>query len=104
VSRDVHKQTVLITGVTGAIGAAAAQALAATGARVVMLAWNASKAAALRNRILAETGNQQVEILRADLGDFDSLREAVATRTGPKRTCHILKRVQNYHILKLLNE
>ena len=79
---DLQNQVVLVTGATSGIGKVTATALAQQGARVVLLARNAEKAAATQREIQAAAGHDRVEVLLADLADFDQVRRAAAEFTA----------------------
>lgn len=68
----------LITGATSGIGRVTALALAQRGYRVVLLARNAEKAAAVQAEIAARPGAPAAEILLADLADLGQVRYAAA--------------------------
>jgi NAD(P)-dependent dehydrogenase (short-subunit alcohol dehydrogenase family) len=70
------KKTVLISGVTGAIGGATALEIANTGANVVLLARNKSKLEQLKKEIVHKSGNNDIDILVADLSEIASIKNA----------------------------
>lgn len=67
-------KTVLITGATGGIGFATAQALARKGYEVILHGRNRAKVEAARDHILAEQPTAQLKIVMADLGLLDEVR------------------------------
>ncbi len=69
-------RTVLITGASSGLGLAAAEQLARRGARVLMACRSGipEKGETIRQG----TGNHQVEMLRVDLSDLDSIRSLVS--------------------------
>ncbi|MFO7650835.1 MAG: SDR family oxidoreductase [bacterium] len=69
-------RTALVTGATSGIGLAAARALAASGYCVVVLSRNPAKCAAVAQELRAETGNDSVHALPADLSSMASVRAA----------------------------
>ena len=73
---DIQGQTVLITGASRGIGAAAAREFAAAGANVVLMARSGQEI----ERIAAETGGIQ---LPKHLGQSGQPRPAPDTRTSP---------------------
>jgi len=75
---SIQGKNVLITGPTEGIGRATAFALAERGARLHLLCRNPTKAEALRAELLSNYGEIDVELYRADLGDFDEVRRAAA--------------------------
>ncbi len=72
---SMNGKTVLITGATSGIGEATALALAKRGARLVLVARNADRAAQTRTRILQEARHYDVHFIMADLSSQDSIRE-----------------------------
>ncbi|GAB4410439.1 MAG: SDR family NAD(P)-dependent oxidoreductase [Bacteroidia bacterium] len=66
----------LITGATSGLGYALAEELARRGAMVVLLCRNAQRGERVRKRIVARTGNAQIELLIADLADPAAVRQA----------------------------
>lgn len=79
-------QTVVITGGTGGIGLHSAIGVAATGARVIITGRNQNSGEAARQRIVAESGNDQVELVSGDISSFagvDALaRDLLASAGG----------------------
>lgn len=69
-------KSVLITGATGALGRAAALEIAKSGAKVTLLGRNKSKLESVKNDISKETGNNDIEIIVADLSDISSIKSA----------------------------
>ncbi len=69
-------KTILITGVTGAIGSATAMNVAKADTTVILLARNKSKLEVLKNKIIEKTGNKNVDILVADLSQMASVKNA----------------------------
>ena len=72
------KKTVLLTGSTGAIGRAAAEALAKNGVNLVLLARDAGRGEKLAAELRASSGNPDIEVLGGDLSDRASLKKAAA--------------------------
>jgi len=72
------RSRVIVTGATGAMGSAAVRALAAQGHAVVMACRNPGKAAAVRERILAEVPDADLAIRPLDLSSLDSVHAFVA--------------------------
>ncbi len=68
----------LVTGANSGIGFETAKALAAQGDRVFLLCRNEEKGRAALEHIQQETGNERLELLTADLGSQNQLRQAGA--------------------------
>lgn len=69
-------KTMLITGVTGAIGKATAMELAKNGNHLILSARNKNKLEEVANEIRTSTNNQNIETLVADLSDLSSVKKA----------------------------
>jgi len=80
--RPMTGKVALVTGATSGLGLAAATRLASLGASVRLLGRDAGRTDAARERIVAETGNADVEIGLADLGDLDQVRRYAAQLRG----------------------
>ena len=74
----------MITGANSGIGKLTTLGLAETGARVVMVCRDAVKGEAALSEIVSKTGNENVELMVADLGSQQSIRDLV----GHFRTKH----------------
>ena len=68
----------IVTGATGAMGAAAVEALAAEGRAVLMACRNRTKAEAVRSAILARIPDARLEIRELDLASLASVRQFAA--------------------------
>jgi NAD(P)-dependent dehydrogenase (short-subunit alcohol dehydrogenase family) len=75
---EMTGQVVLVTGATNGIGKVTALELARKGATVVLVGRSESKAQATRDAIRRETGNEQVEVLIADLSSMEEVRGLAA--------------------------
>ena len=73
------KPWTIVTGATGAMGAAAAESLAAAGRAVVMACRNRAKAEAMRDGILERVPSAVLEIRELDLSSMDSVRRFAAS-------------------------
>lgn len=74
----MKNKTVVLTGATSGIGLSTAEALAAAGAHLVLVARNAAKAAEVSARLADKTGNRNVEFVQADFSDLASVRRGAA--------------------------
>src|SRR5690349_19178369 len=72
-------KVVIITGATNGIGEVAALELAKLGATVVLISRSQSKLDEDVNRIKAETGNQNISSIQADLSSMAEVRRAAET-------------------------
>ena len=77
-SYDLTGRVVLITGATSGIGFAAAEGLAHCGATVVLLGRDRSKTERARDQLAAHSGNEHLDVVVADMADFDAVRAAAA--------------------------
>ena len=71
-------RTVLITGPTSGLGRAATEALAALGARVVLVGRSPERLAALRDSLVREHGEDRFPVVTADMGSLNSVRAAAS--------------------------
>jgi len=69
-------KTVLITGVTGAIGKATALEIAKSGSTIVLLSRNRNKLELVKTEISQKSANNNIEILIADFSDISSVKSA----------------------------
>ncbi|MDP2293619.1 MAG: SDR family NAD(P)-dependent oxidoreductase [Actinomycetota bacterium] len=77
-SYDLTGRVMLVTGATSGLGLVAARQLAANGATVVLLGRDAAKTAGVRDRLAAETGNESVTTVVADMGELGAVRRIAA--------------------------
>jgi len=75
---NLQDKIILVTGATSGIGEVTARELARQGAHVVMLARSREKAERTQQAIIATTGNQQVDIVLADLSVMQQVRDVAA--------------------------
>ncbi len=71
-------RTVLITGPTSGLGRAATDALAALGARVILVGRSEKRLAAVRDDLVAVHGEDRFPVVVADMGSLSSVRAAVS--------------------------
>jgi NAD(P)-dependent dehydrogenase (short-subunit alcohol dehydrogenase family) len=74
-------KTTIITGATSGIGQETALALAEQGHALYLLVRNIPKGERLKKEIIGKTGNREIHVLRCDLADLQSVREAAAELT-----------------------
>lgn len=67
-------RTALVTGATSGIGRAIAEALAAAGLTVMLVARDEARGGTARDEIAASSGNDRVSVVRGDLADMSSVR------------------------------
>ena len=75
---DLQDKIILVTGATSGIGEVTAHELARRGAHVIILARNRQKAERTQQEIKASTGNQQVDVVLADLSVMQQVRDVAA--------------------------
>jgi len=68
----------VITGASDGIGVPTAMAIAKTGARTILACRNIEKGQKVADEIIQESGNPDVEVMKLDLGSFDSVRNFVS--------------------------
>jgi NAD(P)-dependent dehydrogenase (short-subunit alcohol dehydrogenase family) len=66
----------IVTGATGSLGKATAQALAQLGATVILACRNKERGEAVKSDIIAATGNSAIELMSVDLSSQQSIRKA----------------------------
>jgi NAD(P)-dependent dehydrogenase (short-subunit alcohol dehydrogenase family) len=81
-------RTVLVTGPTSGLGRAATDALAALGARIVLVGRSEERLALLRDELVGVHGEDRFPVVVADMGSLASVPAAVARilgRIAPRR-------------------
>ncbi|NIG56438.1 SDR family oxidoreductase [Chitinophaga sp. Cy-1792] len=81
---------ILITGATDGIGKATAMALAKAGHTVIIHGRNEKKAEAVKQEIMAETGNDKIDLLIADLLSLADTRKAIDLFTSRYKRLDVL--------------
>ena len=71
-------RTVLVTGPTSGLGRAATEALAALGARVVLVGRSPERLASLRDSLVHDHGEDRFAIVQADMSSLNSVRAAAS--------------------------
>ena len=87
---DISGRVALVTGANTGIGLVTARELARRGAHVFLACRSASRAQAALNAIRAASGNQKVEALALDLGDFASVRQCANAFLARGLPLHLL--------------
>lgn len=87
---DFADKTALVTGANSGLGRAIAQALAANGATVLMVARDAGRGEAARAAITTATGNPEVHLLLADLVSQAEVRRLAAEVAARWPRLHLL--------------
>jgi dehydrogenase/reductase SDR family protein 12 len=77
-SYDLTGRVVVLTGATSGLGLAAAKQFAECGATIVVVGRSAHKNQTVVDRLIAETGNQALTHVAADMGDYDQVRALAA--------------------------
>ena len=83
-------KTCLVTGANSGIGLETARGLAKQGARVAMVCRNAEKGEAARQDIISSTGNDQVDLLIADLSSLAAVRKLAEEVNSKYDQLHVL--------------
>ncbi len=87
---DLAGRTYLVTGANAGIGYATAMALARRGGRVHLACRSAAKGEEALAAIAAETGSDQLRLLRLDLADLASVRQGAADFLALGEPLHVL--------------
>jgi len=86
----IKDKIVMITGANSGIGKQTARELNRMGAKVIMLCRNEDRAKKAMEEIIADTGNDDIEILIGDLESQDSIRNAVSEFKKTHDKLHVL--------------
>ncbi len=71
---SLEGRVVVVTGATSGLGREVATQFARAGARVVLVARDRDRAQRTRDEIVALTGNDELSVVLADMGDLESVR------------------------------
>lgn len=71
------KKTAVITGADGGMGSEITKAVAMAGYHVIMVCYTSFKGEEKRSRIILDTGNEDIEVVQADLSSMESVVDAV---------------------------
>ncbi len=77
-----QNKIIIVTGANAGIGRETARGLAKLGHTVVMVCRNVQAGEAVRQEIVAQTGNQVVDLMKCDLSSQQSIRQFVADFTA----------------------
>ena len=77
-AKDLTDQVMIVTGATSGLGLATATELGRRGAAVVLVGRNPDKTERAVTQIIAETGNQSISFLLADMGELEQVRRLAA--------------------------
>ncbi len=83
-------KTTVITGATSGIGRETALGLAKKDHALYLLVRNVVKGEQLKKDIIAQTGNKQIHIVKCDLADLHSVREAADELNGKLVSVNVL--------------
>nr|XP_039268676.1 retinol dehydrogenase 12-like [Styela clava] len=92
VNKNIHMdgKTVLITGANTGIGLATAIDMANRNARVIMACRDMEKGNAAKEKVIQETGSNDVILKELDLASFESIREFAADINENEPKLHVL--------------
>jgi NAD(P)-dependent dehydrogenase (short-subunit alcohol dehydrogenase family) len=75
-------KTTVITGATSGIGKETALSLARQGHSLYLLVRNTQKGGELKAYLINETGNKEIHVIKCDLADLQTVRDAAAELSG----------------------
>ena len=87
---DLTGRVIVITGATSGLGLVTARALLTAGATVEIVARNPEKAESTVRQLREDISGARVDVVRADMGDFDQVREAAGLLTQRHGIVHSL--------------
>lgn len=71
------KKTAVITGADGGMGSEITKAVSMAGYHAIMVCYTSFKGEEKRSRIILDTGNEDIEVVQADLSSMESVVDAV---------------------------
>ena len=77
-SYDLTGRVIVLTGATSGLGRSAADVFAACGATLVIVGRNGAKTDRVRDELVAASGNANVSVALADMGDLTAVRKLAA--------------------------
>jgi NAD(P)-dependent dehydrogenase (short-subunit alcohol dehydrogenase family) len=83
-------KTTVITGATSGIGKETALSLARQGHALYLLVRNTQKGDQVKQELVEQTGNKEINVIKCDLADLQSVRDAVAELSGKLFAINIL--------------
>jgi NAD(P)-dependent dehydrogenase (short-subunit alcohol dehydrogenase family) len=83
-------KTTVITGATSGIGKETALSLARQGHALYLLVRNIQKGDRVKQELVEQTGNKEINVIKCDLADLQSVRDAVAELSGKLFAINIL--------------
>jgi NAD(P)-dependent dehydrogenase (short-subunit alcohol dehydrogenase family) len=83
-------KTTVITGATSGIGKETALSLARQGHALYLLVRNTQKGDRVKQELIEQTGNKEINVVKCDLADLQSVRDAVAELSGKLFAINIL--------------
>ena len=75
---ELTGRVMVVTGASSGLGLVGAEQLASCGATVVLLGRDRDKTQRVRDDLAARTGNDSLDVVVADMGDFDAVRAAAS--------------------------
>jgi NAD(P)-dependent dehydrogenase (short-subunit alcohol dehydrogenase family) len=87
---ELDGKTVMLTGASSGIGEAACAQLARAGARVLMVVRDLERGERSRRKVLGEASGAEPELVRCDVSDLASIRDAAAIFLDSGRSLDVL--------------